>query len=230
MPEVIAKQEEELTQQALTIVERAQLVRIVDQPTYDLATTLLLTEIKPLRKRWTDYWDEVKRPLRKAVDAVQAKFNAGDGPLENAERQIKGEINRWDAEQQRIQQERQRAAQELADREAEEERNRAAIVAEEAGATAEEVQAIAEAPTLAIAPPVPMTYQKASGVSKRDNWKGRVVDIKKLCLAIAKGQVPANYVLPNEAAINARAKADKNTLNVPGVVAYNEPIISGRPR
>jgi hypothetical protein len=238
MPEVIAKQEKELTQQALTIVERAQLVRIVDQPTYDLATTLLLTEIKPLRTRWKEYWDEVKRPLRKAVDAVQAKFNAGDGPLENAERQIKGEINRWDAEQQRIQQERQRAAQELADREAEEERNRVAIVAEEAGATAEEVQAIAEAPTLAIAPPVPMTYQKAAGVSRVDNYKARVTDLKALCRAVGAGKCSVEYVMGltknkstgfiSSPALNARAHGDKTTLCIPGVIAWNDPIISGR--
>jgi hypothetical protein len=240
MPEVIAKQEEELTQQALTIVERAQLVRIIDQPTYDLATTLLLTEIKPLRTRWKEYWDEVKRPLRKAVDAVQSKFNAGDGPLGDAERQVKAELVRWDDEQERKKQELQRAAQEKADQDAEEERNRAAIVAEEAGATEEEVQAIAEAPTLAIAAPVSATYHKAAGVSRADNYKARVTDLKALCRAVGAGKCSVEYVMGltkdkntgiiSSPTLNARAKADKTTLCVPGVVAWNDPIISGRAR
>jgi hypothetical protein len=79
-----------------------------------------------------------------------------------------------------------------------------------------------------VPPPVQPTYQKASGVSTRENWKAKVTDIKKLCGAIAKGTVPITYVLPNESVLNARAKADRQTLNIPGVQAYNEPIISGR--
>jgi hypothetical protein len=240
MPEAIAEQEQELTQQALTIVERAQLVRIIDQRSYDSATSLLLKEIKPLRSRWKTYWDEVKRPLRQAVDAVQAKFNAGEGPLALAEGKVKAEITRWDTEQQRIQQELQRKAQEEEERRAEEERDRAAIVAENAGATEEEVQAIVEAPVLAIAPPVQPTYQRAAGVSKTDNFKARVTDLKALCRAVGAGKCSVEYVMGlvkdkdtgiiSSPTLNARAKADKSTLNIPGVVPYNQPFISGRPR
>lgn len=229
MPEVI-EQEQELTKQALTVVERSQIVKITDQSTYDDATRLLLEEIKPFRKRWKEFWEDIKRPMREALNAVQDKYNAADGPLEAAEAQVKAEIRRWDVEQERIQQERQRAAQAVAEREAEEQRLRDAIVAEESGASSEEVSAIVEAPVVTVAPPVAPTYAKASGISRRDNWKAKVTDMKALVKAAAAGKVPIEYLLPNETALNARAKADKTTMAIPGVVAWNDQIISGRGR
>ena len=227
--EVTQQQEIELKQQALTVIERSKLVKITSQETYNDAAKLLLEEIKPFRKRWAEFWDEIKKPLRQTLNAVQDKFNAADKPLEAAEAHIKNEIRRYDAEQERIRQEAQREAQLEAERKAEEERLAAAVMAEQAGASEEQIEEIASAPVMVVAPPVEPTYQRAAGISKaRDNWKAKVTDMKKLCLAVAKGVVPAEYVLPNESALNARAKADKGTLNIPGVVPYNDPIIAGR--
>ncbi len=222
--------EQEIKQEALTVVEQAKVVKIVDQESYDHATSLLLDQIKPFRKRWLAYWSEVKNPAWAAYQAIQKKFTDGDKPLEEAERQVKAEIARFDAEQERIRQQLQREAEEHARKVEEEERLRWAAMAEESGATPEEVNAIVDTPVTAVAPPVEPTYQKASGIASRENWKARVVDLKKLCAAIAKGTVPPNYVLPNESVLNARARADKGTLNLPGVVPFNDPIISGRSR
>ena len=230
MPDTLTTNEQEIKQEALTIVEQSKLIKITDQPSYDNACSLLLDQIKPFRKRWAEYWDEVKKPAYAAYKAILDKFNEGDKPLENAERQVKAEIVKWDAEQERIRQELQRKAEEEARKAEEEERLRVATLAEESGATDEEVNAIVNAPITAVAPPVEPTYFKVSGVSTRENWKARVVDIKKLCAAVAKGQVPPTYVLANDSVLNARAKADKGTLNIPGVVAYNDPIVSGRSR
>jgi len=116
-----------------------------------------------------------------------------------------------------------RQAREAADRAAQ------AAFAEEEGAM-EEAQAVVNAPSVAVAEPVPDTYQRVSGVSKRDNWQAEVRNLKALCAAIAKGTVPVNYVLPNQQVLNARAKADRETMNVPGVVPVNNAIISGRSR
>lgn len=222
--------ENEIKQQALTIVEQATVVKIVDQPSYDEACSLLLEKIKPFRKRWNDYWEEVKKPAYATYKAIQKKFTDGDEPLDRAERAIKAEIAKWDAAQEKIRQEKQREAELKARKDEEEERLRIATLAEESGATEEEVNAIVDAPVTVVAPPVEPTYQKASGVSTRENWKARVVDVKKLCAAVAKGTVPVTYVLPNESVLNARAKADRQTLNIPGVVPFNDPIVSGRTR
>jgi hypothetical protein len=230
MPDTLTTQEETIKQEALTIVEQAKIIKITDQTSYDAACSLLLEQIKPFRKRWSDYWQTVKIPAYQAYRAILDKFNEGDGPLELAERQVKSEISKWDSEQERVRQELQRKAEEEARAREEEERLIAATLAEEAGASETEVNAIVEAPMLAVAPPVAPTYQRASGVSTRENWKAKVIDIKKLCLAIGKGQIPSNYVLANESALNARAKADRATLNIPGVAAFNDPVVSGRSR
>jgi hypothetical protein len=230
MPDTLTTNEETIKQEALTVIERAKIVRITDQETYDGACSILLNEIKPFRKRWAEYWDEIKKPAYAAYKAIQAKFSEGDEPLERAERQVKMEIAKWDAEQERIRQELQRKAEEEARKAEEEERLRVATLAEESGASPEQVNAIVDAPVTAVATPVASTYAKAAGVSTRENWKAKVTDLKKLCAAVGKGQVPLSYVIPNEAALNARAKADKATLNIPGVVAYNDPIVSGRSR
>jgi hypothetical protein len=223
-------QEQELQTQALSVIESAKIVRITDQATYDTACSLLLEQIKPFRKRWLEYWSSVKNPAWAAYQAIQKKFTEGDKPLEEAERQVKLEIARWDAEQEKIRQQKQREAEEAARLVEEEERLRIATMAEQSGATEEEVSAIVDTPVTAVAPPVAPTYQKASGIGTRENWKARVTDMKKLCAAIAKGTVPVTYVLPNQSALDARAKADKGTLNIPGIVPYNDPIISGRSR
>jgi len=230
MPDTLSTSEETIKQEALSIVEQAKIVRIVDQVSYDSACFLLLEQIKPFRKRWQEYWEAVKGPAYQAYRAILDKFNEGDRPLESAERQVKAEIAKWDAEQERIRQELQRKAEEEARKAEEEERLRVATLAEASGATEAEVNSIVDAPVTVVAPPVAPTYQKASGVSTRENWKAKVVDIKKLCAAIGKGQVPVTYVLPNESVLNNRAKADRATLNIPGVVAYNDPVVSGRSR
>ncbi len=222
--------EEELQTEALTVVESAKAIVIHDQITYDQACSLLLDQIKPFRKRWLSFWATMKEPAWATYQAIQKKFTEGDKPLEEAERQVKLEIAKWDEAQEKIRQQKQREEEERVRREEEEERLRIAAMAEESGATEEEVNAIVDTPVTAVAPPVAPTYQKAAGISTRENYKARVTDMRRLCAAIAKGVVPVTYVLPNQSALDARAKADKLTMNVPGVQPYNDPVISGRSR
>jgi hypothetical protein len=224
----VAVNEEVLKSEALTIVEQAKIVRIIDQPSYESACSLLLDQIKPLRKRWAEYWDQPKTMAYQAYKSILGKFQEGDEPLAKAEAQVKGAIGVWDAEQERKRQELQRQAEKEAREQEERARLTAAEMAEESGATNEEVEAIVNTPVAVIAKPVEPTYQKASGVSTRENWSARVTDIKALCLAVAKGKAPVSYVEANMTALNARARADRGTLAVPGVVAVNNPIVSGR--
>ena len=236
METTVAVQEQELKQQALSVLEQAKIMKITDQESYTNACVLLMDHIKPLRKRWADYWkgnDAHPGPVKLAYSAYKSvleKFTQGDEPLERAESQVKAEVARWDAEQEKLRRELQEKAQREAEAAAQAEIDKQAVFAELSGADAEQVAAIAAQPVVVVAPPVLPTYEKVSGVSKRENWKARVTDMKKLCAAIGKGLVPVTYVLPNESALNQRAKADRSTLNIPGVVAYDDPVITGRVR
>lgn len=226
--EAPSKTEMELREE-LTIVQ-ASIVKIVDQQSYNAATELLLKRILPFRKRWKEYFEELRKPAYETYQAVLRKFKEGDEPAERAERAVKSEIGRWDAEQERIKQEAQRKAQEEAERKEAADRAAEAVFMEEMGATEEEVQAVVTAPSVAVAAPVEDAYERTSAISKRANWKCRVTDMKALCKAIGAGKVPVNYVLPNESVLNARARADGETLNIPGCKAFNDPVISGRSR
>jgi ATPase subunit of ABC transporter with duplicated ATPase domains len=216
----MSSETESALRQELTVVQQAAVVKISDQVSYEAATKLLLERILPFRKRWEAYFEELRKPAFDAYQAVLKKFKEGDEPAEKAERYLKTEISRWDSEQERIRQELQRKAQAEAERQERERLVAEAVFAEEAGATDAEV----------VAEPVAPTYERVSAISKRENWKCRVTDIKALCKAIGAGKVPVNYVIPNETVLNARAKADKETLNIPGCVPYNEPVIAGRTR
>lgn len=228
-------QERELKTQALTVIERAKAITITDQRSYDVACALLLGEIKPFRKRWESYWhgtDENPGPIKlayKSYKSLLEKYNEADKPAEEAEKTVKAATVVWEQEQDRIKERLQREAQEKAEAEERERQLQAAVVAEQSGASEEEVEAIISAPLAIVAAPVAPTFQRAVGMSKpRANWKCVVTDLKKLCAAIGKGQVPLNYVEPNETALNARARADESTMSIPGCIAKNFPIASGR--
>jgi hypothetical protein len=227
---IVDEQQEQLTQEALTVVQRAALVKITDQASYDGATKLLLEEIIPFRKKWADYWKPLTGAAWDAYKKIQAKFKERDEPAEAAEHAVKKEIRRWDDEQIRIEQERQRAAQEALEKAAEEERLRAAIVAEQSGATETEVSAIVDAPVAVVAEPVASAYQRTSGISRRSNWKAKVTDLHALVKAAAKDKNLLAYLEANQTALNNRAKADQKTLNIPGVVPYDDAIVSARGR
>lgn len=232
---VVVVEEQEIKQEALSIAERVTAIKIVDQDSYDQASNLLLAVVKPFRSRWKDFWyGTVTNPgpvklAHKTYQSLLDKFNEGDDPLESAEKKLKGAIQVWDDEQTRIVQERQREAQRKAEADEAARRLQESVMAEEVGAV-EEAEAIMSAPSTAVAAPVEPTYQRATGISSRENYKCRVEDLKALCKAIGKGEVPVTYVEPNMSALNARAKADKLTMQIPGCKAYNDPIIAGGSR
>ena len=221
---------EESLRAEITVIKEKSLIVISSQESYNQATTLLLEKVVPFRKRWKEYWDKPKKLAWEAYQAIQSKFKEGDEPLEMAERTLKHAIRVWDDEQTRIEQERQRKAQEEAERHADEERLQAAIVAEQSGATQQEVEAIVDSPVAVVAEPVPPAYQRTSGISTRRTWKCKVNDLHALVKAAAKDKSLLPYLLANEKALNARASADQSTMNIPGCLAYQESSITARTR
>lgn len=228
--ELVTTVEKELKDGAVSVIAKAQAIIVRDQESYDLACGILLNEIKPLTKRWLSYWTPLKDSAYQTYKGIMGKLQEGTDPLERAERHLKGQIAAFETEQQRIREAAQIAAQKAAEEAAEIEKAKAAEFAEMAGAAPEEVEAIASAPVVVVAAPVEASYEKVSGVSIREIWKCKVNDIKALCRGIAKGTIPTNYVIPNQSALDARAKADKSTLRLDGCVAYPEKVVAGRQR
>lgn len=82
------------------------------------------------------------------------------------------------------------------------------------------------APAVRQAPAVVMP--KGLGVSER--YKAVVTSITLLCKAVAEGKAPATYVEANMTALNARARADRQAMSVPGVKVERDYSTSQRSR
>ena len=102
------------------------------------------------------------------------------------------------------------------------------ILTEAAATTSENIRqeaaALAQEPIYV--PPVvvvPKAVPKmAGGPVYRTVWNAEVTDLKALCMAVATGKVSINAILPNETFLRQQAVSLKNTMNIPGVRAYEK--------
>ena len=132
-----------------------------------------------------------------------------------------------------------RRLQEEANRQAREEAAREAAAAAASGDSHTAAVLREHAQTIQ-APPVSVPRQEVlTSSATRTVWKGRLKgtdrsgedhDESKLTLirAIAQGVAPLAYVDLNWSAINKRASADKDTMDVPGLEAYEEGKLTAR--
>lgn len=105
------------------------------------------------------------------------------------------------------------------------------VIAELCGTPAPEpIRLATEMPTFAPAPVVAPTVAAPRGVGLTQTWSAEVTSIQLLCRAIAEGRLPAHYVEPNMTALNALARANKKSFDVPGCKAVTKSTVSARGR
>jgi len=210
-----------LEERAMTITQRAQAIRVVDQLSYEQAAEMLLG-IKDLRREAEDHHRPMIDAAHKSWKSALAGLHRIDGPLCEAEKILKNGIGGYESEQRRLQQEREREAREAAER-AQAELLEASIEAAEAeGASVEEVRAIIEQPMVAPTVTVAPTIQKVSGVSMAKTYRAEVSNLRELCKAVALGTVPEAYVTANMPALNGVARSTRGSLRIPGVRIVEE--------
>lgn len=212
-------------------VSEANALAIRDQTSYDVAASMMLGLVE-LRKKIVDHHKASKAASYAAWKAVCAAEASLLDPVARAEQIIKDKLASYEAKQGRLIEEAERLAQEAMERVAAEAVEDAIEQAEASGASAAEVKAIIEQPICLPRPVVATEHQRAKGVIARRTYKAQVFDIKKLALAVANGQVPASYILPNEQALNAAARSQGAEMArfVPGVRAVEVNSISARRR
>jgi hypothetical protein len=88
------------------------------------------------------------------------------------------------------------------------------------------------APEMPVYAPAPVTKRVIApkGLSSREEWKAEITSLPLLCKAIAEGRAPEHYVQANMTALNQMARANKNSLNVPGVRAVSSTGVAARSR
>jgi hypothetical protein len=207
----------------------------------DGAVTALRASLKAIE----DHFDEpvaIANRLHKQLTGVRGDWlERGLAAVRTVGQRIYTEKQRLDA----IEREARRKAQEEADRLAREVARKAAEEAAKAQAPKQVVEEMRRQAETATAPPVPVTAPapKLQGVSTVTTWKARIagtppcdeplpetedlspaqrLEVLKLLKAIIDGRAPMACIVLNATYLNKRAKADKSTLQIPGIEAFDE--------
>jgi hypothetical protein len=217
----------EVETKALTIVDQAKAVKVMDAVTYTAAGALWKA-IGDMIKEVKDTFDPICEKLHVAHREATTKRSKYLDPLTAAQKSVKGLMSAYDQEQDRLRREEQARLEAIARKQEEERRLQEAIEAEEAmkaqGATkeaaAEVAQQVIETPVYVAPVVIPKAVPKMQGGPVyREIWSAECVDIVMLCRAVAEGKASRECVLPNMPTLNKMATALKSTMNIPGVRA-----------
>jgi hypothetical protein len=171
-------------------------------------------------RRWADEQERIRQAEQRRLEA-------------EARAAAEADRKRREAEAQAIRVEELRRASEIRAKD-EALRLERALEAEKAGG---DVEAALAAPILDVpevlpveaymAPEAPIvaavaapTYEAVKGLGIPRTWRAEVFSMRLLCAAIGRGEAPFDYVKETPA-LNSRARADKQLMNIPGVRAVS---------
>jgi hypothetical protein len=204
-----------------------------------------MTALRTAMKGWEDPFAEPKalaNQLHKHITGALAEgLEPGAAALKTLGSRIYTEKQRLDA----IEREQRQKAQDEANRQARELARREAEAAEKAKAPAPVVEELKRQAQTVTAPPVQASTPapKLAGSSVVTTWKARIagtppcddpnpgiemlspaqkVEVMKLLKAILDGRAPMAAIDLNWSYLSKRAKADKSTLQIPGIEAFEE--------
>lgn len=239
--DLVAPSKDALERDSRSWADKARGFAVTDKQSCENAS-YLLRSIKTLRGQVQAWFAphveaamETKRKAeaaRKGLTDEQARIEA---PLIDAESVLKRSLLDYEAQEERARLAEEQRLQAEAQRRAEEVTLAAAAAMElEARATGN-VEMLAEAADILEqpieAPVVVVAKQtaKVQGVTYRDNWKAHPsVNVKALAAAVAAGTVPETFLTVNMTAINQFARATHGAQPVPGVKFYNDRQIAAR--
>lgn len=202
----VPKDDPELSASAKRFLLQAQTLEVTTTQEYETAAEILkglIAREKEVEAQKSVLWD----PLAKLTKGVQALFNPPLKVLDQAKKLVVEKMGRYAMEQQNIQQEKQR----IADQEAEDARRKLlakAEKAEEAGMP--ERAAVIEARADSVqAPTIQSETPIVAGLHLHKHWLFEVTNL---------GLVPREYLMADERLIRAEIAAQKGALrNIPGV-------------
>ena len=245
MTETLKPTEEEVTAQALTLVESANNLTITDQKSYDNAVAFLPSFSKGI-KTITEYFKGIKDPAYASWKAIVKKEKEALAPVETADKYVRGIVGDYIDEQDRLQKiaeakeqtrldniamAEEKRLKDIADRAEEAARklreegkdNQAEIKEQKAEEIREQAEEVYVEP-VAVEPTVKKITRISGGgsVSKKKDIKvilptGRK-DIKELLQAMIDDLVPLTCVQFSENRLKAFAKLNEITGKKHGVI------------
>jgi len=204
---------EEIRAEVMPVVQEASALVVASDEDYAAAANFLKV-VKGAQKKVTEYFGPMKAATHAAWKAVTTKEAETLKPLTQAEGTVKNIMLKYHNEQEAIRREEQRKLQAAADEAARKERERLEKQAAKLK-TPEKKEALLEQAAAVSAPVIEVARElpKVAGQSVRKTWKARVTDIQ---------QVPREWLVVNESALNAFAKSTKGAVKVPGVEFFEE--------
>ena len=198
------------------IVAQAELLEVTTDEQYETVGGFL-KGIVALKKDISSTFDPIAKIQHAAHRETLVQKKRRMGPVEDAERIVRGKVGTYLDEKERRRREAEKKLQEQARKDEEKRKLDEALALEEEGKT-EEAEAVIEEPVEAPAVVVPDTTPKVEGISKpRKVWKFRIKDA---------AQVPAQYMKVDEVKLGGVVRATKGTLKIPGVEIYSESVFA----
>lgn len=211
-PVLLPANTQDVTQEALSIPDQVAALRIMDAPSYEYAAEFW-KQIGDLMKKVDESFDPIITRAHQAHKEALAQKAKIYNPLDKARREVKGMMEAFDREQERLRQEEAARIREALRREEEERRLAEAVQAEQEGDKDMAEAIMDEAPYV---PPVilPKATPKVSGGPVfRTVWKAKVVN---------PTLVPREYLMVDETKLNRLAAVMKGNFKVPGVEFYSQ--------
>lgn len=187
----------------------------------------MLRGVKAYKERVTTFFEPHKRRAREAWQGLVDEEKKALAPADEAEKEIKAELIRYDTEQEELRKaEERRLAEEARVREEQRRLDEAAALEAEGKRTGNDdlvfqaedlLQQPIETPAVQLASRTP----HVSGLSFKETWSAKVTDFKKLVKWVAKNPKDTNLLLPNQPALNQMAKARRENLKIDGVQAVS---------
>lgn len=186
-------------------------------------------DLKEIKRRYKIIHEKFDPPVRAAHTAWKAAkdlYNFFTEPFVKAEEIVKRKVITFQDEVDRKR--REEAARIEAKRQQEERERKAELErqaqAAEAKGKKEKAEALREKAEVYVAPPAFIAPEapQAQGTAFKKTWKGEVTDLRALLGAIFNEKAPLNLILINQSALNAYAKAAKNSMPLPGVRFFEE--------
>ena len=202
----------EVETKALSIVDQAKAVKVVDAETY-LKAGALWGNIKDMIAEVKAAFDPICDAAFKAHKAATKKRAEFLDPLEAVYKSIKGLMSDYDAAQERIRLAEQRRLEEL-ERKAEEERRLAEAITAEALGQKEEATAILEEPVSVAPVVVPKAVPKITGGPVyQTRWDFEIVNVNL---------IPREYMTPDLVKVRGIVTALKEQAHIPGVRCFSK--------
>jgi len=202
---------QELEKESKDLIVQAQGMIITNQEQYETSADFLQT-VKAMQKKIKESFNIIIEKAHRAHKEAVAQRDKHLQPLKEAESIVKKGMITYTEEQNRKAQEEQQRLQALADKEAELQRKRLEARITNAVAKGKEEKAeelrLQQEQIEAIAPVVTPQVETPKGVSYSTRWSAEVIDANL---------VPREYLVPNQQALDAVARATKGSISIPGV-------------